>query len=533
MADQGPLSGKLLGGRYQLGERLGRGGFADVYLGEHLHLKTPRAIKVLHTQLTGADVAQFRNEARLVAHLDHPHILKIHDFDLEQGLPFLVMDYAQSGSLRQRHPKGERVPLATLVSYVKQIADALQYAHDQKVIHRDIKPENLLLLRTNDILLSDFGIAVVAQSTSQQRTQEFAGTAAYSAPEQLQGKPHLASDQYALGIVVYEWLTGEVPFRGSYLEVASQHVLTPPPSPRARVPDLVPAIEHVVLTALSKEPAHRFARVQEFAEALEQACQTKTLFAATTRVIPPAAEPTIRVASAPLTATERLLPSAAAPGIKQQTEEIKDTQVQVVGAHSARRPVKGKTTTGVKTIRRWDTICLITQGLLGVVGAVILVLVQNNEISNDWLISFLQGISLALVPFVLFLFVSIAFLCAYAPRYDADNAILHTLPLNARAQFAAWRTYHPNNTGTAINAILQPALWSVGFFISLIGGHVLFPTFFSMYAFGRNPGPVGIFFLALLGIFLFIGIYMMMCIVAPISFLLGRWMYQRRARGRT
>jgi serine/threonine protein kinase len=155
MADQGPLSGKLLGGRYQLGERLGRGGFADVYVGEHLRLMARGAIKVLHTQLTGADVAQFRNEARLVAHLDHPHILPIHDFDLEQGPPFLVMDYAPNGSLRQRHPRGERVPLATVVSYVKQIAAALQYAHDQKVIHRDIKPENLLLLRTNDILLSD------------------------------------------------------------------------------------------------------------------------------------------------------------------------------------------------------------------------------------------------------------------------------------------------------------------------------------------------------------------------------------------
>jgi serine/threonine protein kinase len=442
IADQGPLSGKLLGGRYQLGERLGRGGFADVYLGEHLHLKMTRAIKVLHTLLTGEDVAQFRNEARLVAHLDHPHILKIHDFDLEQGLPFLVMDYAPNGSLRQRHSRGERVPLVTIVSYVKQIAGALQYAHDQKVIHRDIKPENLLLGRINDILLSDFGIAVVAQSTSQQRTQEFAGTAAYSAPEQLQGKPHLASDQYALGIIVYEWLTGVVPFRGSYLEVASQHVLTPPPSPRARVPDLAPAIEHAVLTTLSKEPAHRFARVQEFAEALEQACQTKTIFAATTRVIPRTSQPTIQAISSPLTATEQLLPPAAVSSIKQQTREEKSSLVGVVVSQTPRPSGKSKIAPGLKTIRRWSNICLITQILLSVLEGAILALIPEWDISAF----IVQGFAVAVVPFVVFLFVSIMLV----RTYTADSRALTTVSL-------------------------QLVLWPIGFLLASWVGFCSFP----------------------------------------------------------
>jgi serine/threonine protein kinase len=271
MADQGSLSGKLLGNRYQLGARLGTGGFADVYVGEHIHLKTPCAVKVLHTLLSGENIEKFRNEARLVAHLEHPNILKVRDFDLENGVPFLVMDYAPNGSLRQRHPSSQRLPLSTLVSYVQQIADALQYAHDQRVIHRDIKPENLLLGRRNDILLSDFGIAVVAETTSQQHSQTLAGTPAYSAPEQLLGKPQVASDQYALGVVIYEWLCGELPFQGKPIEVAYQHAQAPVPPLSSKVPNLPTAVEQVVLKALAKDPRDRYPRVQEFAVALEQA----------------------------------------------------------------------------------------------------------------------------------------------------------------------------------------------------------------------------------------------------------------------
>ncbi len=287
MAEQGPLSGRLLGNRYQLGVRLGTGGFADVYIGEHIHLKTQCAVKVLHTLLSGEDIEKFRDEARLVAHLEHPNILKVRDFDLEDSTPFLVMDYAPHGSLRQRHLRGERLPLSTLVSYVQQIADALQYAHDERVIHRDIKPENLLLGRSNNILLSDFGIAVVAQSASQQYTQGIAGTPAYSAPEQLLGRPHPASDQYALGIVIYEWLAGVLPFQGAPWEVISQHLYTPPSSLLDKVPGLAPAVEQVVFTALAKTPSERFKHVRAFATALASACQP----AVAPTIPPPPAQP--------------------------------------------------------------------------------------------------------------------------------------------------------------------------------------------------------------------------------------------------
>src|ERR1700730_5781214 len=142
-------------GNYKIIRLLGEGGFAEVYLGEHIHLGTEAAIKVLHTQLTNEDVEQFRNEARTIARLKHHHIVRVFDFGVEGKTPFLVMDYAPYGTLRQRFPRGSALPVSSIVSYTKQVASALQYAHDQKFIHRDIKPENMLLETEHEILLSD------------------------------------------------------------------------------------------------------------------------------------------------------------------------------------------------------------------------------------------------------------------------------------------------------------------------------------------------------------------------------------------
>jgi len=161
-----------------------------------------------------------------------------------------------------------------VVVYVRQLASALDYAHQAKLIHRDIKPENMLLGRTKEVLLSDFGLVLIAQSSRSQTKKEMAGTIPYMAPEQLQGKPRPASDQYSLGIVVYEWLAGERPFQGTFAEIASQHLLTPPPSLHQRLPDIPPALENVVLKALAKDSQERFASVQEFALALEKAIPT-------------------------------------------------------------------------------------------------------------------------------------------------------------------------------------------------------------------------------------------------------------------
>ena len=260
-------------GHYRLVRLLGQGGFAEVYLGEHIHLKTQAAVKVLHTRLTDDDVQQFQQEAQTVARLLHPNIVRVLDFGVEQGSPYLVMDYAPNGTLRSRFVRGTRVPLSTVVMLTRQIAEALQYAHGRRLIHRDIKPENLLLGRNYEVLLSDFGIALVLQSSRLYSTQNIAGTISYMAPEQIQACPCPASDQYALGIILYEWLCGTRPFEGSYSEIAVKQTVMPPPPLRSFVPELPPAVEQVVMTALQKDPNQRFPDVLIFAQTLEQAAQ--------------------------------------------------------------------------------------------------------------------------------------------------------------------------------------------------------------------------------------------------------------------
>lgn len=258
-------------GNYQLIRWLGSGSFADVYLGEHIHLEVPASIKVLRLRMRKDESELFLQEARLVARLRHPHIIQVFDFDIIDGTPFLVMEYAPNGTLRSRHAEGRRLIPEQIIVYVKQIASALQYAHEQKVIHRDIKPENILLGLNNKILLSDFGLAVVQQSLSSPEIHSPAGTALYMAPEQIKGNPCAASDQYSLGIMVYEWLCGSPPFRGTRLGVLEQHLYSPVPRLCVQVPTLSPAIEDIVLVALAKDSQQRFTAVQDFADVLEAA----------------------------------------------------------------------------------------------------------------------------------------------------------------------------------------------------------------------------------------------------------------------
>jgi serine/threonine protein kinase len=258
-------------GNYRLIRSLGRGGFAEVFLGEHIYLQTQAAIKVMFTLVAENNVVDLRNEAYKNAHLIHPNIVRVLEFGVEGNIPYLVMDYAPGGTLRMRHPGRERLPLNIIRSYVAQVTAALQYAHQKKIIHRDIKPENMLIGEQNKILLSDFGIALIAQTSRSQNTEEFAGTVAYMSPEHIQGKPRLASDQYSLGIVVYEWLCGKRPFYGSFTELCTQQMFAPPPSLRRQVPTISPGIEQVVMRTLAKDPEQRFPDIQSFAGAFEQA----------------------------------------------------------------------------------------------------------------------------------------------------------------------------------------------------------------------------------------------------------------------
>lgn len=272
-------------GNYRLIRLLGHGGFASVYLGEHLYLKRPAAIKVLRTVLKDKEKERFLEEARLLANLSHPHIVRVLEFAIakkhgvvqnrivKENIPFLVMDYAPGGNLRHSYPEGSILTPKQVLNYIKQLAGALQYAHDQNIIHRDIKPENFLLNEQQEIMLSDFGLALFAPFPDQLSLQGMAGTVAYSAPEQLRGKPLFASDQYALAIVAYEWLCGQRPFQGIEAEIIMQHMSSPPPRLRDKNPLIIRGVEEVIVKALDKNPQRRYPRIQDFAQALEDAFQ--------------------------------------------------------------------------------------------------------------------------------------------------------------------------------------------------------------------------------------------------------------------
>jgi serine/threonine protein kinase len=263
-------------GNYELVQLLGQGGCAEVYLGKHRYLNSYAALKVLHTRLRSGDEQKFLAEAQTLVNLRHPNIIHLLDFGIENGPPVLIMDYAPNGSLRQAFPQGTRIPPATVADLVTQIAAALQYAHNHHIIHRDVKPENILLDADNRLLLSDFGLSLPTPSLHELSTQDPAGTARYMAPEQLRGKPCVASDQYALAVMVYEWLCGEFLFHGNMWEIWHQHLYTDPPALHTLHPELPLTLETVVRRALAKKPQDRFVSIQAFARALARAIQTDT-----------------------------------------------------------------------------------------------------------------------------------------------------------------------------------------------------------------------------------------------------------------
>jgi serine/threonine protein kinase/WD40 repeat protein len=302
-------------GLYRLNRLVGKGAFAEVYLAEHVRLLTQAAVKVLQAQLEREEEERFQEEARTLARLTHPHIIHLEDFAVHDGTPFLVMDYAPNGTLRQKFPKGVAQPPGEILPYVWQVAEALQFAHGLQVIHRDVKPENMLLDANNEVLLSDFGIAVVSQNARYKAAQEAIGTATYMAPEQVRARAVPVSDEYSLAVLVYEWLCGAPPFQGSVTEVMAKHLFAEPPRMRERVRTISPAIEAVIMGALSKDPEDRFPSVQSFAEAFDQACQAvpMLLFAAPSVVA--------QVEEMPAPAPEPPPPAPAAPAEPQPPVE--------------------------------------------------------------------------------------------------------------------------------------------------------------------------------------------------------------------
>ncbi|MFN8517239.1 MAG: protein kinase [Chloroflexia bacterium] len=248
-------------GNYRLIERIGRGGMGVVYRGQHLRLGSDAAVKVLAASLAEeADFVQrFRREAVSAAALDHPSIVRVWDYGEQDGLAYLIMPLLTGGSLESRLRKGP-LSLDQALDYLRAIADALDYAHSKGLVHRDLKPANILLDERGEAHLADFGIAQVVGSEERlTRTGVGIGTPEYMAPEQLQGRAERRSDLYALGVVLYQMLSGQVPYSGSTpYEVITKHLTAVLPPVRRFNPALPPAVDEVLARVLAKSPEDRY-----------------------------------------------------------------------------------------------------------------------------------------------------------------------------------------------------------------------------------------------------------------------------------
>jgi serine/threonine protein kinase len=277
------LEGQRLG-RYELLASIGRGGMAEVYRARDTKLGRDVAVKlVLPSYGEPEFIERFLREARLVASLEHPHILPVYDFGEDQGRPFLVVPLVDGGSLENRLGRGV-VSLAKVSEWIRALAGALDFAHARGVLHRDVKPANVLLADGDRPFLSDFGIAKAGDATSKlTATGVVLGTPSYMAPELALGRPAgAASDIYALAVMAYELLAGGPPFSGdSALAVLHQHAHTPPPRLSLRAGHLPPAVDRVFDRALAKDPAARHGTAMEFATELAAALQLRSTDATT------------------------------------------------------------------------------------------------------------------------------------------------------------------------------------------------------------------------------------------------------------
>jgi serine/threonine protein kinase len=285
-------------GRYQLHQKVGSGGMGEVYLAEDTRIRRQVAIKIVRNEPaspytdseSGRLAAQlFEREMKIISQLDHPYILPLYDYGetLVDGtkITYMVMPYRPEGSLltwlRQRQSSALLAP-RDVVTFIEQAASALHHAHERQVIHQDIKPSNFLIrVRPEepnypDLLLTDFGISRSTATTSN-TSQLIQGTPTYMAPEQWEGHPTYASDQYALAVMAYELLVGRPPFQGKPGPIMFQHMTATPPLPSNLNPALPAVIDAVLLRALAKKPDERFDSVSAFATVLQQAINDESL----------------------------------------------------------------------------------------------------------------------------------------------------------------------------------------------------------------------------------------------------------------
>jgi eukaryotic-like serine/threonine-protein kinase len=270
------MIGRLISGRYRVVGHLGTGGMADVWRAEDEVLGRSVAVKVLHPQYASEEnfVARFRQEAQAAANLSHPGIVNVYDWGREEGTYFIVMEFLPGQTLKQLLEERGNLRPERALEITRDVAAALSYAHKNNIVHRDIKPHNIMIGPTGSVKVTDFGIAHAGGSQLTQ-TGSVMGTAQYLSPEQAQGRETgPGTDVYSLGVVLYEMLTGNVPFDGDNpVSVALKHVNEAPVSPRVLNPNVPPDLERIVLKAMAKQPEQRYRSIEEMAADLDRAAE--------------------------------------------------------------------------------------------------------------------------------------------------------------------------------------------------------------------------------------------------------------------
>ncbi|MCP5097646.1 MAG: protein kinase [Chloroflexi bacterium] len=330
------LTGKTIG-KYKITERLGKGGMAEVYKGYHEGLDRYVAVKIMHTFLISEEdfLQRFQREARAMASLDHPNIVRVHDFDVYgENSYYLIMQYIDGGTLKEKlealAKNDERLPLEDAVEVAVQVANALSYAHRRNMIHRDIKPANIMLDGESEkAILTDFGIVklVGSQAMNYTATGALIGTPAYMSPEQALGKPgDERVDIYALGVLLFQMVTTQLPFEAETpLAVVMKHVNELPPLPMTFNPDVPLDLQEIILKALAKNPDDRYRSANEFASALRAVDLSGVKASA-------GVMPTTTPSSPTLSAAQASLSTAAGQTAVSPADEITDTAETAVAA---------------------------------------------------------------------------------------------------------------------------------------------------------------------------------------------------------
>src|ERR671915_1836648 len=267
--------GTLIGERFKLEEKVGSGGMSSVYRAFDPTLERLVAIKLMHRDISSDpdQLERFRREARAVARLNHPHVVTVIDAGEDEGAPYIVFEYVEGETLKERIRRLGRLPVPEAVAYAIEIGRALECAHSNKLVHRDVKPQNVLIDSEGRAKVTDFGIARSLEAEGLTATGRVLGTTDYVSPEQALGEQVTPqSDLYSLGICLYEMLTGDVPFKAdSQVAVAMKHVREQMPDVQARRPQISAALAAVVERSTAKEMRNRYATAEEMVAELEQA----------------------------------------------------------------------------------------------------------------------------------------------------------------------------------------------------------------------------------------------------------------------